>query len=228
MRRGTDASGPGSNGLSNSARKAIESVYERPIDSSPQPLPAGQSAASLNVPSNAAVSLNASMDEPDPDLIVPLRRGQAGAGAGAIGEEEGDEHGADEPLWLHFTPSKKVIQQRLAEQGLGDGLFLVRTSRRFSGEYMLALCHGGQAHNYRIRFAEGQFSLDKTRFFSTLPELVDFYRMDPDRVLPVPLLRACPRPDAESSVAYIPSASTPRTRLSATLTDFDLNAHAHA
>ena len=60
-----------------------------------------------------------------------------------------------------------------------DGTFLVRDSTRTHGEYTLTVRRGGTNKLIRIINKNGKFGFSEPTSFSSVPELVEFYRVTP-------------------------------------------------
>ncbi|XP_039718755.1 growth factor receptor-bound protein 10 isoform X4 [Pteropus medius] len=99
--------------------------------------------------------------------------------------------------WFHGKISREESHRIIKQQGLVDGLFLLRDSQSNPKAFVLTLCHHQKVKNFQILpFEEdGQvyFSLDdgNTRF-SDLIQLVDFYQLNKG-VLPCKLKHHCIR-----------------------------------
>lgn len=99
--------------------------------------------------------------------------------------------------WFHGKISREESHRIIKQQGLVDGLFLLRDSQSNPKAFVLTLCHHQKIKNFQILpFEEdGQvyFSLDdgNTRF-SDLIQLVDFYQLNKG-VLPCKLKHHCIR-----------------------------------
>jgi phosphoinositide-3-kinase regulatory subunit len=62
-------------------------------------------------------------------------------------------------------------------QDTPDGTFLVRESTRTHGEYTLTVRKGGTNNLFRIINKNGKFGLTEPTSFSSVPELIEFYRV---------------------------------------------------
>lgn len=99
--------------------------------------------------------------------------------------------------WFHGRISREESHRIIKQQGLVDGLFLLRDSQSNPKAFVLTLCHHQKIKNFQILPYEddGQmfFSLDdgNTRF-SDLIQLVDFYQLNKG-VLPCKLKHHCIR-----------------------------------
>ncbi|XP_063107559.1 growth factor receptor-bound protein 7 isoform X2 [Cavia porcellus] len=96
--------------------------------------------------------------------------------------------------WFHGRISREESQRLIGQQGLVDGLFLVRESQRNPQGFVLSLCHLQKVKHYLILPSEAEgclyFSMDdgQTRFTDLL-QLVEFHQLNRG-ILPC-LLRHC-------------------------------------
>ncbi|XP_023570194.1 growth factor receptor-bound protein 10 isoform X2 [Octodon degus] len=99
--------------------------------------------------------------------------------------------------WFHGRITREESHRIIRQQGLVDGLFLLRDSQSNPKAFVLTLCHHQKIKNFQILpyEEEGQifFTLDEgnTRF-SDLIQLVDFYQLNKG-VLPCRLKHHCIR-----------------------------------
>lgn len=99
--------------------------------------------------------------------------------------------------WFHGRISRDEAHRIIKQQGLVDGLFLLRDSQSNPKAFVLTLCHHQKIKNFQILPCEddGQmfFSLDDGNTkFSDLIQLVDFYQLNKG-VLPCKLKHHCIR-----------------------------------
>ncbi|XP_007528231.2 growth factor receptor-bound protein 10 isoform X2 [Erinaceus europaeus] len=99
--------------------------------------------------------------------------------------------------WFHGRISREESHRLIKQQGLVDGLFLLRDSQSNPKAFVLTLCHHQKIKNFQILPCEddGQmfFSLDDGNTkFSDLIQLVDFYQLNKG-VLPCKLKHHCIR-----------------------------------
>uniref|UniRef100_A0A8C7DM22 Tyrosine-protein kinase n=1 Tax=Oncorhynchus kisutch TaxID=8019 RepID=A0A8C7DM22_ONCKI len=60
------------------------------------------------------------------------------------------------------------------------GLYLVRESTNYPGDYTLCVSCDGKVEHYRIVYKEGKLSIDEEAFFENLMQLVEHYTKDAD------------------------------------------------
>ncbi|XP_045684884.1 growth factor receptor-bound protein 10 isoform X2 [Phyllostomus hastatus] len=99
--------------------------------------------------------------------------------------------------WFHGRITREESHRIIKQQGLVDGLFLLRDSQSNPKAFVLTLCHHQKIKNFQILPCEddGQvfFSLDDGNTkFSDLIQLVDFYQLNKG-VLPCKLKHHCIR-----------------------------------
>lgn len=99
--------------------------------------------------------------------------------------------------WFHGRISREESHRIIKQQGLVDGLFLLRDSQSNPKAFVLTLCHHQKIKNFQILPCEddGQtfFTLDDGNTkFSDLIQLVDFYQLNRG-VLPCKLKHHCIR-----------------------------------
>ncbi|XP_037349362.1 growth factor receptor-bound protein 10 isoform X2 [Talpa occidentalis] len=99
--------------------------------------------------------------------------------------------------WFHGRISREESHRIIKQQGLVDGLFLLRDSQSNPKAFVLTLCHHQKIKNFQILPCEddGQifFSLDDGNTkFSDLIQLVDFYQLNKG-ILPCKLKHHCIR-----------------------------------
>ncbi|XP_059003693.1 growth factor receptor-bound protein 7 isoform X2 [Mustela lutreola] len=99
--------------------------------------------------------------------------------------------------WFHGRISREESQRLIGQQGLVDGLFLVRESQRNPQGFVLSLCHLQKVKHYLILPSEEEgrlyFSMDdgQTRFTDLL-QLVEFHQLNRG-ILPCVLRHCCTR-----------------------------------
>ncbi|XP_062499766.1 tyrosine-protein kinase Shark-like [Corticium candelabrum] len=97
--------------------------------------------------------------------------------------------------WFHGPLSRPDAEQRLKQLDMRDGLFLVRESPRSPGSIVLSVCFAQKMHNFQISeklSGNGrQLHIDDGPLFSTLDDLIGFYRSGIDG-LPIQLKTHCP------------------------------------
>ncbi|XP_073701882.1 growth factor receptor-bound protein 14 isoform X1 [Garra rufa] len=99
--------------------------------------------------------------------------------------------------WFHSKLSRDEAQKLITQQGLIDGVFLVRDSQSNPRTFVLSLCHTQKIKHFQIvpveENGELSYSLDDghTRFTDLL-QLVEFYQLNRG-VLPCKLKHHCAR-----------------------------------
>lgn len=80
--------------------------------------------------------------------------------------------------WFHGKISRDRAEQLLSPKQ--DGLFLVRESTNFPGDYTLCVCFQGKVEHYRVKYKDNQLTIDDEEFFENLSQLVEHYEQDAD------------------------------------------------
>merc|ERR1719461_1125825 len=80
--------------------------------------------------------------------------------------------------WFHGKISRDNAEKLLTPRR--DGLFLVRESTNFPGDYTLCVCFEGRVEHYRIIYADDKITIDEEEYFNNLTELVKHYQEDAD------------------------------------------------
>uniref|UniRef100_A0A1B6GL01 Tyrosine-protein kinase n=1 Tax=Cuerna arida TaxID=1464854 RepID=A0A1B6GL01_9HEMI len=80
--------------------------------------------------------------------------------------------------WFHGKISRDRAEQLLSPKQ--DGLFLVRESTNFPGDYTLCVCFQGKVEHYRVKYKDNQLTIDDEEFFENLAQLVEHYEQDAD------------------------------------------------
>ena len=91
--------------------------------------------------------------------------------------EAGDTQGAPKEVkvtkmpWFHGKISRDTAEKLLSPRT--DGLFLVRESTNFPGDYTLCVCFEGRVEHYRIIYQDDQITIDEEEYFPNLSKLVE-------------------------------------------------------
>ncbi|XP_055375144.1 tyrosine-protein kinase CSK [Condylostylus longicornis] len=80
--------------------------------------------------------------------------------------------------WFHGSISRDEAEHLL--QPREDGLFLVRESTNFPGDYTLCVCYQGKVEHYRVKYLENKLTIDDEEYFENLGQLVAHYEKDAD------------------------------------------------
>lgn len=73
--------------------------------------------------------------------------------------------------WFHGKISRETAESLLAPKE--DGLFLVRESTNFPGDYTLCVCFESKVEHYRVKYKEAHLTIDDEEFFENLAQLVE-------------------------------------------------------
>jgi len=102
--------------------------------------------------------------------------------------------------WFHGKISRDMAEKMLVPRR--DGLFLVRESTNFPGDYTLCVCFDNRVEHYRIILKDDRITIDEEEYFDTLTSLVEHYQADADglcTVLADPLPRGAGDPTLPST-----------------------------
>lgn len=80
--------------------------------------------------------------------------------------------------WFHGKIKREEAEELL--QPREDGLFLVRESTNFPGDYTLCVCFNNKVEHYRVIYKDSKLTIDEEVFFDKLSQLVEHYQKDAD------------------------------------------------
>ncbi|XP_039950787.1 serine-rich adhesin for platelets [Bactrocera tryoni] len=80
--------------------------------------------------------------------------------------------------WFHGSITRDEAEHLL--QPREDGLFLVRESTNFPGDYTLCVCFQGKVEHYRVKYLGNKLTIDDEEYFENLGQLVAHYEADAD------------------------------------------------
>ncbi|MPC22955.1 Tyrosine-protein kinase CSK [Portunus trituberculatus] len=80
--------------------------------------------------------------------------------------------------WFHGKISRDEAETLLNPPE--DGLFLVRESTNFPGDYTLCVCFEGKVEHYRVIYKDHKLTIDEEEYFEKLTKLVEHYQQDAD------------------------------------------------
>ncbi|XP_046546473.1 tyrosine-protein kinase CSK-like [Haliotis rubra] len=80
--------------------------------------------------------------------------------------------------WFHGKISRGDAERLLSPPE--DGLFLIRESSNYPGDYTLCVCCGSKVEHYRILYRNNRLTVDEEVYFRNLAELVQHYKTDAD------------------------------------------------
>ncbi|XP_031565299.1 tyrosine-protein kinase CSK-like [Actinia tenebrosa] len=80
--------------------------------------------------------------------------------------------------WFHGRIDREKAEELLKARR--DGLFLVRESCNYKGDYTLSVCFGGKIEHYRVIFKDNKLTVDEEEYFENLTKLVEHYQNDAD------------------------------------------------
>ncbi|XP_076062792.1 tyrosine-protein kinase CSK-like isoform X2 [Oratosquilla oratoria] len=80
--------------------------------------------------------------------------------------------------WFHGKITRDEAENLLTPRE--DGLFLVRESTNFPGDYTLCVCFEDKVEHYRVISKDYKLTIDEEEFFDCLTKLVEHYELDAD------------------------------------------------
>uniref|UniRef100_A0A087ZK96 Tyrosine-protein kinase n=1 Tax=Anopheles darlingi TaxID=43151 RepID=A0A087ZK96_ANODA len=80
--------------------------------------------------------------------------------------------------WFHGRIKREEAESLLKPRE--DGLFLVRESTNFPGDYTLCVCFNEKVEHYRIKYVDNKLTIDDDEYFDHLGQLVEHYTLDSD------------------------------------------------
>jgi len=80
--------------------------------------------------------------------------------------------------WFHGKISREDAEELLMPRE--DGLFLVRESTNFPGDYTLCVSFQAKVEHYRVIYRDHKLTIDEEEFFESLTQLVEHYEKDAD------------------------------------------------
>ncbi|UXI15588.1 transcription initiation factor [Sarcoptes scabiei] len=80
--------------------------------------------------------------------------------------------------WFHGKITREEAESLLMPRE--DGLFLVRESTNFPGDYALCVCFNGRVEHYRVIYNDRKFTIDEEEYFENLTLLIEHYCLDAD------------------------------------------------
>ncbi|XP_034443468.1 tyrosine-protein kinase CSK-like isoform X1 [Hippoglossus hippoglossus] len=100
--------------------------------------------------------------------------------ANYVQKREGVKSGGKLSLmpWFHGKITRNQAEELLVPPE--TGLYLVRESTNFPGDYTLCVSCDGKVEHYRIIYHNGKLSIDEEEYFENLMQLVEHYTKDAD------------------------------------------------
>ncbi|CAK8676993.1 unnamed protein product [Clavelina lepadiformis] len=80
--------------------------------------------------------------------------------------------------WFHGKITRQKAEELLSPRK--DGLFLVRESTNYPGDYTMCVSFSGEIEHYRIIFKNNKVTIDEEEYFENLTKLVEHYEKDAD------------------------------------------------
>ncbi|KAF7275157.1 C-terminal Src kinase isoform X2 [Rhynchophorus ferrugineus] len=105
--------------------------------------------------------------------------------------------------WFHGKISREDAEGLLKPRN--DGLFLIRESTNFPGDYTLCVCFQSKVEHYRVKSHGNKLTIDDEEFFDNLDELIEHYKNDADGLC-TKLINALPK-ENDASQTLVKSSS---------------------
>lgn len=80
--------------------------------------------------------------------------------------------------WFHGSITRDEAEHLLHPRE--EGLFLVRESTNYPGDYTLCVCFQGKVEHYRVKYLDKKLTIDDDEYFDDLKDLVAHYELDAD------------------------------------------------
>ncbi|XP_042861827.1 tyrosine-protein kinase CSK-like [Penaeus japonicus] len=80
----------------------------------------------------------------------------------------------------HVLNYSRLFHSEATHRRREDGLFLVRESTNFPGDYTLCVCFERKVEHYRVIYKDNKLTIDEEEFFDHLTKLVEHYEQDAD------------------------------------------------
>nr|XP_009861279.1 tyrosine-protein kinase CSK [Ciona intestinalis] len=80
--------------------------------------------------------------------------------------------------WFHGKITRSDAEDLLTPRK--DGLFLVRESTNYPGDYTMCVSFAGEVEHYRVIFKDNKVTIDEEEYFENLTKLVEHYERDAD------------------------------------------------
>ncbi|XP_074650035.1 tyrosine-protein kinase CSK-like isoform X2 [Tubulanus polymorphus] len=109
-------------------------------------------------------------------------------------------------VWFHGKITREKTEEILNPRI--DGLFLIRESVNYKGDYTLCVCCEGKVEHYRVEKINNQLSIDQDVYFNNLEELVKHYTDDEDGLCHR-LVKPFPKTSTGSSANNAPTEAMP-------------------
>jgi c-src tyrosine kinase len=87
-----------------------------------------------------------------------------------------------------------------------EGLFLVRESTNYPGDYTLCVCFQDKVEHYRVKYHDKKLTIDDEEYFDNLSQLVEHYEQDADGLC-TQLMKALEKPPPQQQQPQPPQQS---------------------
>jgi c-src tyrosine kinase len=97
--------------------------------------------------------------------------------------------------WFHGSITRDEAERLL--QPREEGLFLVRESTNYPGDYTLCVCFQDKVEHYRVKYHDKKLTIDDEEYFDNLSQLVEHYEQDADGLC-TQLMKALEKPPQQN------------------------------
>ncbi|KJE91304.1 hypothetical protein CAOG_02460 [Capsaspora owczarzaki ATCC 30864] len=138
-----------------------------------------------------------------PPPAAPVSKSTPVASSPSAGEEGRESN--NKVRWFHGKITREETEKLFEQHGSKDGLFLLRESVNYPGDYTLCVCFERGVQHYRVeKVAEGgKLTVDQESYFDDMIHLVDHYRMESDGLctrLRQPIVKRGPQPKIDPKI----------------------------
>ena len=109
--------------------------------------------------------------------------------------------------WFHGKISRDEAERLLRPSESTDGLFLVRESTNFPGDYTLCVCFQNKVEHYRVIVRDNLLTIDEEEHFETLGHLIDHYKEDADGLC-TKLIQDLPKLSSQTNNTVTPNTNS--------------------
>lgn len=97
---------------------------------------------------------------------MPLETGTTTVSIATTGEPKSRSVKLNSMPWFHGKISREEAEKLLTPRS--DGLFLVRESTNFPGDYTLCVAFANKVEHYRVIAKDRRYTIDEEEFFQNL------------------------------------------------------------
>lgn len=83
--------------------------------------------------------------------------------------------------WFHGKITRLEAEELLRPRE--NGLFLIRESTNYPGDFTISVCYGEKVEHYRILYRTNKLTVDEEEYFENLTKLVEHYKKEADGLI---------------------------------------------